>query len=88
MATKAPAKKTTRKAAPKKAEPKDINQQIIDIVEAEKNAKSCAYPGCSQRADKTFGKNEVPGCDAHASVFETQAEDGAGIQQLMESYRG
>lgn len=49
--------------------------------------KSCAYPGCSTRGTKEYGDKKVPGCEVHGAIFETQADDGAGIQQLMENYR-
>ena len=91
MATKT-AKKTTRKTTAKttarKAEQKSINDQILGLNEVEKKAKSCAYPSCSARATQEFGDNNVPSCDHHANIFETQANDGAGIQQLMENYKG
>lgn len=80
MAAKTAPKKTTRKSTAKKAEP---TQEPTPVGE-----KSCAYPSCSQRATQEFGDNNVPSCDHHASIFETQADDGAGLQQLMENYKG
>ena len=50
--------------------------------------KSCALPSCSARATQEFGENNVPSCDHHAEIFQTQAQDGAGIQHLMETYKG
>lgn len=50
--------------------------------------KSCAFPSCSQRATQQFGDRNVPSCDLHAETFTTQAQDGAGIQHLMETYKG
>lgn len=94
MATKAPkktaAKKTTaRKSTTKTTEaPKSIDEQIQEAVEAERTAKSCAYPGCSQRASQEAGGDKkVPSCDIHASVFNDQHDDGAGIQQLIANWK-
>lgn len=86
MATKAP-KKTTRKTTARKASTtaaptSDTSDQIAT------KQKSCAYPSCSARGTREFGDNNVPSCDHHAEIFETQAEDGAGIQQLMANYKG
>lgn len=81
--------KTTKKTTARKttvSKPKSTDEQIQEIVEAERNAKPCAYPSCSQRASQEV--SEVPCCDAHASIFEEQANDGAGIQHIVESYKG
>lgn len=80
---KSTAKKTTSKTTTAK---KSADEQIQEHIEAERTAKSCAYPSCSARATQEV--SNVPSCDIHAEIFETQANDGAGIQQLVENYKG
>ena len=80
---KSTAKKTTRKAAPRKTSTTSSTDVATPIAQ-----KSCAYPSCSARASQEFGEKKVPSCDHHAEIFETQADDGAGIQQLMAGYTG
>lgn len=90
MATKA--KKTTRKTTTSKSTTrKTTTPKATTTATAEEpsiGSKSCAYPSCSARAAQEFGDNKVPSCDIHATIFETQAEDGAGIQHLMATYKG
>lgn len=76
-------KKTTRRASASKTTAKTAPPEAPAPI----GEKSCAYPSCSQRATSQHGDNNVPSCDAHASIFETQANDGAGIQHLMDNYR-
>lgn len=91
MAAKTSAKRTTRKTTAKKTTQKTTAARSTTDESNEPSPvgqKSCAYPSCSQRATQEFGDNKVPSCDIHAEVFQTQADDGAGIQHLMENYRG
>lgn len=87
---KTAAKKTTRKtAAPKKATKTTASAPEAKApAQAAPTSKSCAYPSCSARGSQTFGDNNVPSCDIHAEIFETQANDGAGIEHLMANYKG
>ena len=84
--TKTAPKKTTRKTTARKTTP--TTASTTDAAVTSVGAKSCAYPSCSARASQEFGDNNVPSCDHHASIFTTQAEDGAGIQHLMATYKG
>jgi hypothetical protein len=81
---KTTAKKTTRKTTTQKT----TTARTTATEETPIGEKSCAYPSCSARATQTHGDNNVPSCDHHASIFETQAKDGAGIQHLMENHKG
>lgn len=83
---KTTAKKTTRKTTASKTTATRATTDASEETPA--SQKSCAYPSCSARGSQTFGDNNVPSCDHHATIFETQAEDGAGIQHLMENYKG
>lgn len=85
MATKAAkkttAKKTTKKSTATTSAPAEEVQPLGE--------KGCAYPGCSQRASQEAGGDKkVPSCDLHASVFNDQHSDGAGIEQLIANYTG
>lgn len=81
------AKTTTKKTTARKTTATRTSdtqdEQVVSVGQ-----KSCAYPSCSARATQEFGDKKVPSCDHHASIFETQANDGAGIQQLVENYKG
>lgn len=89
-----PAKKTTGKKTVKVAVTRSTAKTTARKTTTEEPApiatsqKSCAYPSCSARATQEHGDKKVPSCDTHAETFETQAEDGAGIQQLIANYRG
>jgi hypothetical protein len=90
VAKKTTAKRTARKTT---APAKSINEQMQDAVEAERTARSCAYPGCSAREETSFphpsGKDlTIPACNHHAPILEGQKDDGAGIEQLVNNYSG
>jgi hypothetical protein len=84
--------KTTRKTTrnPQRSTRKTTSE-TSDARAAEETSvgqRSCAYASCSARGTQTFGNNNVPSCDLHAPIFENEANDGAGIQQLMANYKG
>lgn len=80
--TKKTTKKTTRKTTATTTARKTTEPEPTPIGE-----KACIYPSCSQRATKEVTDKKVPCCDVHAPIIEAQAEDGAGIQQLVENYK-
>ena len=82
------AKKTTRKSTTRKTTAARTASTSTTTEATPIGEKSCAYPSCSARATQQFGDNNVPSCDHHAEIFQTQAQDGAGIQHLMETYKG
>lgn len=82
------AKNTTKKATTSKTAKTTATRTATTDAPTPVGQKSCAYPSCSARATQEFGDNNVPSCDHHAEIFKTQAQDGAGIQHLMETYKG
>lgn len=85
---KSTAKKTTRKSTAKTTARKTTATRTDNRSEETLSIgqRPCAYPSCSARANQEV--SNVPTCDHHAEIFETQANDGAGIQQIVEGYKG
>lgn len=95
MAKKTTTRKTATRKTTARTPAKSTDEQIMDILEAERTARSCAYPGCSAREETSFpnpsGTKDaptIPSCNHHAPIFEGQSNDGAGIEQLMNAYAG
>ena len=77
-------KKTTKKTAARKT-PATATTEQQDAPKPEDH-RSCAYPSCSHREETQAAG--IPACNLHAPLIEAQKNDGAGIQQLVESYKG